>query len=79
MQHESCDLSFTWGKTRTAAQKTAPQIALRDCSKELGGKDIVYVIERLLQGARGKGHCVCDFGEGEATYNQAHIFPKGFY
>ena len=26
---------------RTAAQKTAPQTALRDCSKELGGKDIV--------------------------------------
>ena len=34
---------------RTAAQKTAPQIALRDCSKDIGGKDIVYVIlvERL--------------------------------
>ena len=35
---------------RTAAQKTAPQIALRDCSKDIGRKDIVYVIlvkERL--------------------------------
>ena len=32
VQLESCDLSFIWGKIRTAAQEAAPQIALRDCS-----------------------------------------------
>ena len=34
---------------RTGAEKTAPQIALRDCSKEAGRK----------------GQYVCDFGERE--------------
>ena len=29
---------------RTAAQETAPPIALRDCSKEVEGKDSIYVI-----------------------------------
>ena len=29
---------------RTAAWETAPQIALRNCSKEVGGKDSIYVI-----------------------------------
>ena len=43
-QHESCQLSFIWGKMRTAAQETAPPIALRDCSKEVEGKDSIYVI-----------------------------------
>ena len=28
----------------TAAQETAPQIALRNCSKEVGGKASIYVI-----------------------------------
>ena len=32
--HELCLL---WGKMRTAAWETAPQIALRHCSKEAGG------------------------------------------
>ena len=36
--------SFIWGKNRTAAQERAPQIALRNCSKEVGGKGSVYVI-----------------------------------
>ena len=31
-------LSFIWGKMRTAAQETAPQIALRNCSEELVGE-----------------------------------------
>ena len=31
---ENCQLSFVWVKMRTAAQETAPQIALRGCSKE---------------------------------------------
>ena len=33
-QRESCKWSFIWGKMRTAAWETAPQVALRDCSKE---------------------------------------------
>ena len=37
-QHEGCELSFIWGKIRTAAQETAPQIALRDCSKATLGE-----------------------------------------
>ena len=36
-----------WGKMRTVAEKTAPQIALRDCSEEAGRK----------------GQYICDFGE----------------
>ena len=32
-QLESCELSFIWGKTRTAAWMAASQIGLRDCSK----------------------------------------------
>ena len=41
-QSESCELSFIWGKMRTAVQQTTPQIALRDCSKEtgLGAEDV---------------------------------------
>ena len=37
-QHESCELSFTWGKMRTAAWETAPQGVQRDCSKEVVGE-----------------------------------------
>ena len=33
VQLESCELSFIWGKMRTAAWEAASQIALRDCSK----------------------------------------------
>lgn len=36
-QHESFELSFIWGKTRTIAWETEFQIALRNCSKEVGG------------------------------------------
>ena len=46
-QHDSCELSFIWGKTRTAAWETAPQIALRDCSKEVGGK--INTIYNILE------------------------------
>ena len=38
IQLESCKLSCTWGKMRTAAQEAASQIALRDCSKVAEGK-----------------------------------------
>ena len=46
--HESSELNFIWGKMRTTAWETAPQIALRNCSKE----------------AIGKGQYIRDFGEG---------------
>ena len=36
-QLESCELSFIWGKMRTAARKAASQIALTDCSKVVVG------------------------------------------
>ena len=38
VQLESCELSFIWGKMRTAAQEAASQIALRDCSKAAVGE-----------------------------------------
>ena len=37
-QCESCELSFTGGKMRTAAQEAAPEIALEDCWKRQMGK-----------------------------------------
>ena len=43
-QRESCELSFMWGKMRTTAREAALQIALRNCSKEVGGKVNIYVI-----------------------------------
>ena len=42
--HESCELSFIWGKMRTIARETAFQTALRNCSKEVGGKVSIHVI-----------------------------------
>ena len=35
---ESCELSFIWGKMRTAAWEAASQIALKDCSKAAVGE-----------------------------------------
>ena len=43
-QFESCELSFIWGKMRTIAWEAAFQIALRNSSKEAGGKVSIYVI-----------------------------------
>ena len=37
-------MSFIWGKMGVAARETAPQIALRNCSKEVVGTDSIYVI-----------------------------------
>ena len=39
-QHGSCKLNFMWGQS---VQETAPQIALRNCSKE-AGKVSTYMI-----------------------------------
>ena len=36
--------SFTWAKMKTAVLETAPQIALRICSKEVVGGRLIYVI-----------------------------------
>ena len=39
VQLENCELSFIWGKMRTAAREAASRIALRDCSKvAVGGR-----------------------------------------
>ena len=35
---ERCDLSLIWGKMRTAAQKTAPEIIWRCRLQEAGGR-----------------------------------------
>ena len=37
MQNMRIACCFIWGKMRTAAWETAPQMALRDCSKEIVG------------------------------------------
>ena len=37
-------MSFLWGKMRTTALETAPQIALRHCSKEVVGGMSIYMI-----------------------------------
>ena len=47
---------------RIAAQETALQIALRNCSKE----------------ARGKGQCRCDFGEGKLHAIKNTFFVECF-
>ena len=38
------ELSFIWDKMWTAVRETASQRALRNCSKEAGGKVSIYVI-----------------------------------
>ena len=53
-QHESCELSFIWGKMRTTARETETQIALRNCSKEVGGRSVLSVI--LVKGVCSVKH-----------------------
>ena len=43
-QREDFKLSFIWGKMSIAAQETAPHNPLRNCSKEVRGRDSIYVI-----------------------------------
>ena len=38
VRRKSSELNFIWGKVSTAAQETAAQIALRNCSKEVVGE-----------------------------------------
>ena len=54
VQYESCELSFIWGKMRTIARETAFQIALRNCSKEVGERSGFYMI--LVKGVRAVKH-----------------------
>ena len=60
VQCESCELSFIWAKMRIAIWETAPQIAVRNCPKEAGGK----------------GQYICDFGEGRIHAMKAIFFQK---
>ena len=48
---------------RTSVWETALQTALRNWTKEAGGKVSIYML----------------FGEGGDTCNPAHIFPEDFY
>ena len=43
-QHENCELSSFGGKIGTRALKKVSQIALRNCSEEVGAEGSVYVI-----------------------------------
>ena len=51
-QNESCELSFVWVNMRTAAWETAPQITLRNWSKE-GGRDRQYICDFGKRGVHG--------------------------
>ena len=57
MRVASC---FIWAKMRVATGETAPQIALRNCSKEAGGK----------------GQYICDFGEERIHAVKHMFFQK---
>ncbi|XP_029074962.1 catechol O-methyltransferase isoform X1 [Monodon monoceros] len=61
-QCESSKLSFIWGYMRAAAWETGPPIALRNCSKEVGGE----------------GQYVCDFGEGGVHAIECIFFCQMF-
>ena len=37
-------MRFIWGRMIAVAQEIAPQIALRNCFKELRGKDSIHVV-----------------------------------
>ena len=56
-QHESCELSFIWGKMRTIAWEIAFQVVLRNCSKEVVGKVKIYVT--LVKGKYMKSSYFC--------------------
>ena len=53
-QHESCELSFIWGKMRTVAWETASQIALRTALKRKWGSQFICNF--------GEGRYVYHFG-----------------
>ena len=49
-------IKFLRGKIRTAAWETAPQISLRDCSKEAGGGRSIYKV--LVKGELNAIKCL---------------------
>ena len=51
-----------WTELRIVAKETAFQVALRNCSKEIGGKVSVYVI----------------LVKGECMQSGTHLFAEGF-
>ena len=58
---ESCQLSFVWVKMRIAAWETAPQIALRVCSKE-AVRDFLWGMSKFIrQQARANALGKCQF------------------
>ena len=59
---------------RIAAQETAPQIALRNCSKEVGEKISIYVILGKVEYMES---CTC-FAEGFCQSRGAVISMKDF-
>ena len=55
----TCELSCIWGKMRTIAEETAFQIALRNCSKEAGGK-VSVLYDFSEGGARSQAHILAE-------------------
>ena len=55
-QGGNCNLSFIWGKMRTAAWETAPQIALRNSSKETRGKVSIYDLHAIWNTMQSEVH-----------------------
>ena len=42
--HKNCELNFIWGNVSSEAQETASQVTQRNCSKQVGEKDHIYVV-----------------------------------
>ena len=67
-QFERCELSFIWGKMRTAAQETAPQITQKLLQRDSGGRSVwfwwrgssvqssTYFTKRFLRVVRNWSH-----------------------
>ena len=59
-QHESCELSFIWGKMRNIAWETAFQMVLRNCSKEVVGKVSAIYMMSVKGGMCSQAHILGD-------------------
>ena len=69
-QLESCELSFIWGKMGTITRERASQIALRNCSKEIRGRSVLYMI--LVKGVRA---VKLTFWQKLAAGHEEHMSP----
>ena len=62
-EHESCELSFLWGKMRTIALEKVIQITLRNCSEELVEAEVsmsvILVKEDTCNQAHTLAECSC--------------------